>query len=173
MYRNYIFHPSRVWRNTSIILSHTCLQVGSGYLNEKNSLTTFMLFLSQRALETWNLLIRLAYQSSATTTELPGKESVMCIEKYEKRTREKWWIKDQIPWPNFKTAAVINMLKTCVNTPASKISLGVPPFQASIIMAYNKTKYHQKYRELKGWQWLANWEMQRTVTEWKCLRKSN
>jgi hypothetical protein len=42
------------------------------------------------------------------------------------------------------------MLKTFLNTPASKISLGVPPFQAIIIMAYMKIINQHKYVELRG-----------------------
>lgn len=39
-----------------------------------------------------------------------------------------------LPCPSLSIAAVINMLKTLLNTSESKIALGEPPFQARIIM---------------------------------------
>lgn len=42
------------------------------------------------------------------------------------------------PCPSFITAAVIKKLKTFLNTSASKIVLGEPPSQASMIMALGK-----------------------------------
>jgi hypothetical protein len=66
------------------------------------------------------------------------------------------------------------MVKTCLNTPSSNISLGVPPFQATIIMAYIKTKNHYSMWNLRDDRMVSIMRKEKkTITEWKYTGKSN